>query len=277
MSELNQTRGSKTMKNLQGKYAVVFGAGGSVGAAVAKEFAAEGAEVFLAGRTKSNVEAVTKQITGDGGRAHTQVINALEDAAVNEYIDGIVKQTGRIDIAFNAVGPLASEYGNGTNAVDLPIEEFMVPLTTVVKSHFITARAAARHMLKQRSGVIIFLTGSPARGHVEGATAIGSAFGAIESLTENMAVELGPAGVRVVCLRTTVNIDSRSIQQTMDILAGKMKVTKDQMIARMASLNFLKVPANTSDTAKAAVFLASDSARMMTGTVLNSTAGAALD
>ena len=205
------------------------------------------------------------------------MIDALDDAAVNEYINGIVKQTGRIDIAFNAVGPLASEYGNGTNAVDLPIEEFMVPLTRVVKSQFITARAAARHMLKQRSGVIIFLTGSPARGHVEGATAIGSAFGAIESLTENMAVELGPAGVRVVCLRTTVNIDSRSIQQTMDILAGKMKVTKDQMIARMASLNFLKVPANTSDTAKAAVFLASDSARMMTGTVLNSTAGAALD
>jgi enoyl-[acyl-carrier-protein] reductase (NADH) len=56
-----------------------------------------------------------------------------------------------------------------------------------------------------------------------------------------------------------------------------MKVTKEQMIATMANLNFLKVPANTLDTAKAAVFLASDRARMMTGTVVNSTAGAALD
>jgi 3-oxoacyl-[acyl-carrier protein] reductase len=262
---------------LKGKYAVVFGAGGSVGAAVAKEFAAEGAEVFLSGRNKSSVETVAEQIRKSGGRAHTHAVDALDEAAVNAYVDGIVKQAGRIDIVFNAVGPLATEYGNGKNAVDLPVEEFMVPLTTVVRSHFITSRAAARHMLKQRSGVIIFLTGSPARGHVQGATAIGTAFGGIESLTENLAVELSPAGVRVVCLRTTANVDSRTIQQTMDILASKMNLTKEQMIATMANLNFLKVPANTSDTAKAAVFLASDRARMMTGTVVNSTAGAALD
>jgi NAD(P)-dependent dehydrogenase (short-subunit alcohol dehydrogenase family) len=262
---------------LKGKYAVVFGAGGSVGAAVAKEFAAEGAEVFLSGRNKSSVEAVAEQISKSGGRAHTHVVDALDEAAVNAYVDGIVKQAGRIDIVFNAVGPLATEYGNGKNAVDLPVEEFMVPLTTVVRSHFITSRAAARHMLKQRSGVIIFLTGSPARGHVQGATAIGTAFGGIESLTQNLAVELSPAGVRVVCLRTTANVDSRTIQQTMDIFASKMNLTKEQMIATMANHNFLKVPANTSDTAKAAVFLASDRARMMTGTVVNSTAGAALD
>jgi 3-oxoacyl-[acyl-carrier protein] reductase len=270
-----QSMSSSTI--LKGKHAVVFGAGGSVGAAVAKEFAAEGAEVFLAGRTKSSVEAVAQQITRSGGRAHAHAIDALDDATVNEYMDGVVKEAGSIDIVFNAVGPLASEYGNGKNAVDLPVAEFMVPLTTVVKSQFISARAAARHMVKQHSGAIIFLTGSPARGHVEGATAIGTAFGAIESLTENLALEVGPAGVRVVCLRTTVNIDSRTIQQTMDILASKMNVTKDQMMERMASLNFLKVPASTSDTAKAAAFLASDRARMMTGTVVNSTAGAALD
>jgi len=262
---------------LENKHAVVFGAGGSIGAAVAKQFAAEGAEVFLAGRTRSNVEEVTKQITAAGGRAHTAVIDALDDAAVNGYIESIVKQTGSIDIVFNAVGPLAKEYGNGKHATDLAIEEFMVPLTTVVKSQFITARAAARHMVKQHSGVIIFLTGSPARGHVEGATAIGSAFGAIESVMENLAVEVSPSGVRVVCLRTTANTNSRTIQQTMDALAGKMNVTKDQMIARIASQNFLKVPASISDTAEAAVFLASDRARMMTGTVVNSTAGAAAD
>jgi NAD(P)-dependent dehydrogenase (short-subunit alcohol dehydrogenase family) len=262
---------------LKGKRAVVFGAGGSIGAAVAKEFAAEGAEVFLAGRSKANVEAVAAQITGTGGRAHSQVVDARNDDAVNEYLNDIVKQAGSLDIAFNAVGPLAAEYGNTKSAVDLTIEEFMVPLTSVVKSQFITARAAARHMVKQHSGVIIFLTGSPARGHIEGATAIGSAFGAIESLTENLAIEVGSAGVRVVCLRTTANVDSRTIQQTTEALAGKLNATKDQMIASMAGLNFLKVPANTSDTAKAAVLIASDRARMFTGTVVNATAGAALD
>ena len=94
---------------------------------------------------------------------------------------------------------------------------------------------------------------------------------------ENLAVEVSPVGVRSVCLRTTANTDSRAIQQTMDILSSKMNVPKEQMIARIANLNFLKVPASISDTAKAAAFLASDRARMMTGTVVNSTAGAALD
>src|SRR5262245_3827149 len=141
--------------SLQKKNAIVFGAGGSIGTAVAKEFAAEGAEVFLAGRTKSNIEEVAKQIATAGGRARAAVIDALDDAAVNDYIDGIVKQTGHIDVVFNATGPLVKEYGAGKHAVDLTIKEFMVPLTTIVKSNFITTHAAARHMIKQRSGVII--------------------------------------------------------------------------------------------------------------------------
>jgi NAD(P)-dependent dehydrogenase (short-subunit alcohol dehydrogenase family) len=265
------------MTNLQGKYAVVFGAGGSIGAAVAKEFAMEGAEVFLAGRTKANVEAVEKQIAAERGRAQVAVIDAENTSAVDAYIDSIAGRTGRIDIVFNAIGPRVTEYGNGKHAVDLSVEEFMVPLTTIMKSQFITARAAARHMVKQRSGAIIFLTGSPARGHVEGATAIGTAFGAIETLMENLAVEISPVGVRSVCLRTTANADSRAIRDTVDMMASKMNASKEQMVARIASYNFLKVPASIHDTAKAIAFLASDRARMMTATVVNSSAGAALD
>src|SRR5215469_15783461 len=147
---------------LKGKHAVIFGAGGSIGTAVAKEFAAEGAEVFLSGRTKSGVEVVAHQIQAKGGQAHATAIDTLDDVAVNQYIDGIVKQTGKIDIILDAAGPLAKEYGNGKLAVDLPIDQFMVPLDTMVRSRFITARAAARHMVKQHSGIIILVTGSPA-------------------------------------------------------------------------------------------------------------------
>jgi 3-oxoacyl-[acyl-carrier protein] reductase len=150
------------------------------------------------------------------GRAHTAVIDALDAEAVEEYIDGIARQAHSIDIVFNATGPLAKEYGNGKSAVDLTVEEFMVPQNTVVKSQFITARAAARQMLKQHAGVLIFLTGGPARAHVRGTTAIGAAFGAIESLTRNMALELGPAGIRVACLRSAGMPDTRTIQHTMD-------------------------------------------------------------
>ncbi len=262
---------------LQGKRALVFGAGGSVGAAVAKAFATEGAEVFLSGRSKTNVEEVAHAIRDGGGISHPAQVDALDSAAVKGYVDRIVGQTGGIDIEFNAVGPRASEYGNGKHAIDLSVDEFMVPVATILKSQFITARAAGQHMVKRRSGVILFLTGSPARGHVEGATAIGTAFGAIETLMENLAVEVSPAGVRVVCLRTTANTDSRTIQDTMDVLGRQMNLPRDAVVARMAALNLLKAPADTSDTARAAALIVSDRFRLLTGTVVNSTAGAALD
>jgi NAD(P)-dependent dehydrogenase (short-subunit alcohol dehydrogenase family) len=262
---------------LENKCAVVFGASGSIGAAVAKEFAAEGARVFLAGRTKASLEAVAKQITAAGGAAWATVVDALDDTGVNRYLDDVAKQAGKIDILVDLTGPLASDYGNGKGAVELPVDEFMAPLTTIVRSHFITARAAARHMINQKSGVIIFVTGSPARPHVQGATAIGAAFGAIENLTGNLAFEVSPMGVRVVCLRTVANVDSRPIQDTMEFVASRMNITKEQAIGQVALSNFLKVPATVQDTANAAVLIASDRARMMTGTVVNASAGAALD
>ena len=262
---------------LKDKTAVVFGAGGSIGAAVAKEFAAEGARVFLAGRTKASLEAVAKQITTAGGGAQTTVVDALDDAAVNRCLEDVARQAGKIDILVDLTGPLASEYGNGKVAVELPLDEFMASLTTIVKSHFITARAAARHMVNQKSGVIIFVTGSPARPHVPGATAIGAAFGSIENLTGNLAFEVSPMGVRVVCLRTVANVDSRPILDTMDFVASRMNITRDQAIGQVALSNFLKIPATVQDTANAAVLIASDRARMMTGTVVNASAGAALD
>src|SRR6516164_5425754 len=114
-SEMEDTMNTRV---LQDKIAVVFGAGGSVGAAVAKEFAAEGVRVFLAGRTKAGLEVVAKQIAAHGGDAQTAVVDTFEDATVNECLDGIVRQTGKIDIVLDAAGPLAKDYGNGKSAVD---------------------------------------------------------------------------------------------------------------------------------------------------------------
>jgi NAD(P)-dependent dehydrogenase (short-subunit alcohol dehydrogenase family) len=99
----------------------------------------------------------------------------------------------------------------------------------------------------------------------------------MENLTENLAFEMSPLGVRVVCLRTLANTDSRSIQDTMELLASRLPVTKEQAIAQIAQSSLLKSPATVQDTANAAVLVASDRARMLTGTVVNATAGAALD
>jgi NAD(P)-dependent dehydrogenase (short-subunit alcohol dehydrogenase family) len=262
---------------LQDKRAVVFGGGGSIGAAVAQELASEGAEVFLAGRSSTSVEVVAKQIAAAGGHAHAAVVDALDPAAVDDYLDAIVDQAGSIDVEFNATGPRISEYGHGKRAVELPVEEFMTAFATVVRSQFITARSAARLMLVQASGVIIFLTASPARLAMPGASGIGAAYGAIENVMRTMAVELGPAGVRVVCLRTHGNPDSRSIRDAIEMRANTLNITVDQAMDRLADSTMLKASPQTADTARAAAFLASDRARMMTGTVLNSTVGAAMD
>jgi 3-oxoacyl-[acyl-carrier protein] reductase len=132
-------------------------------------------------------------------------------------------------------------------------------------------------MAAQGSGVIIFLTGSPARPHIPGAVAIGAAFGGIENLTRSMALELAGTGVRVVCVRTSANPDSRSIQDVGDVMAAGIKITRDQALGSLADSTLLKVSPHTPDTANGAVLLASDLARMMTGTVHNATAGACLD
>jgi 3-oxoacyl-[acyl-carrier protein] reductase len=263
-------------KILTGKNALVFGAGGTVGGAVAKEFGAEGAHVFLSGRTKANVESVARQITAAGGKAHAAVVDALDGAAVDKYVDGIAKEVGHIDAVFNGVGPRFRDLATDKHAIDLTLEEFMGPVTTILRSQFNTARSVGRHMVKQGSGAIIFVTGSSARGHVEGGTALGAAFGAIETVMENMAFEMSKDGVRVVCLRTTANIDSNQIQQLIEA-ASSGGAPKEQIVAGIGNLNFKKAPATISDTAKLAALLASDRVRMMTGTVVNSTAGAALD
>jgi NAD(P)-dependent dehydrogenase (short-subunit alcohol dehydrogenase family) len=258
---------------LDGKIAVVFGAGGSIGTAVATAFVSEGAEVFLSGRNGGGLEALEKEIASAGGRAHSKVVDALDDDAVQDYLQAVAGRAGRIDIALNATGPRVSEYGNGKHAVDLSVEEFAVPVNTVLKSQFITARGAARHMVTQGDGVIILLTGSPAKPHLPGTTAIGAAFGAVETLTRTMAIELGPAGVRVVCLRTAANPDSRTIQETADLL-GNMR---DAVFEGLAASTMLRVSPTTADTARAAVALAGDRLKMMTGTVLNASAGAVPD
>src|SRR5499427_6491 len=232
---------------LHGKRALVFGAGGSVGSAVAREFAAEGAEVYLCGRHSKGLEDVMRSITDAGGTARTVVVDALDEVAVQKCVDEIARTAGSIDIEFNAVAPRVEEYGGGKPAVDVTVGEYMVAVTTMLKSPIITALAAARHITKQRSGVIIGVTGSTARGHIVGGAAIGAAFGALETFMENLAFEIGPQGVRALCLRVTANVDSNAIHN----VARAMNVTDGQIATMLANQNFLKTPMKLEDTAKA--------------------------
>ena len=90
---------------LDNKTAVIYGAGGAIGGAVARAFAREGARVFLTGRDVAKVDAVADEIIGAGGAAETAQVDALDENAVDEHLAAVVERAGSVDISLNAIGP----------------------------------------------------------------------------------------------------------------------------------------------------------------------------
>jgi 3-oxoacyl-[acyl-carrier protein] reductase len=262
---------------LKNKHAVIFGAGGAVGTAVAKEFAAQGATVFLSGRTLGTVEQVAADIQKDDGIAYAAGVDALDEQAVQAYLDRVVQEAGSIDVLLNVMGPQPKDYGNGTSTLELPLEQFLLPFSTLVPSQFITARAAARHMVRQRSGVILFVTAGLDMTKTPNVTAIGAAFGAMESLFRCLATDLGPAGVRVVGIRSGAMVETRTIQQGIERAANTMGVSKAQVVSQFEQATLLKRLSTAADTAQVAAFLASDGARTITGALVNASSGRVID
>jgi 3-oxoacyl-[acyl-carrier protein] reductase len=186
---------------LEGKNAVIYGGGGSVGGAVARAFAGEGANVFLAGRTREPLEAVVTDIEATGGRAEVSQVDALDEQAVDQHVGEIVQRAGSIDVSFNAVSIRDVQL---IPLVDMSREDFMSPIVTGMTTHFLTARAAARHMATQGSGAILTFSASAARAYFPGVHVggFGIACTAIEALTKQLAAEIGRSGIRVNCLRS---------------------------------------------------------------------------
>lgn len=261
---------------LSQKHAVLFGAGGAIGTAVAKEFASQDATVFLSGHHLAAVDQLAATIRHDGGTAHAAEVDALDERAVDAYLDDVVRKAGRIDVVLNVMGPQARDYANATPTMTLPLDKFMLPLTTLVASQFVTARVAARSMVKQQAGVILFITALPGRG-LANAAAIGAAFGAMESLLRTLAVELGPAGIRVVGLRPGAMVETRTMQQSLENAVGAFGLSKEQIVAGFAQRMLVQRFTTVEDTARLAAFLASDSARTITGAIVNASSGAVID
>ena len=183
---------------LDNKNAIIYGGGGSIGGAVAKEFTREGAKVFLAGRTREPLEAVAADIASTGGSAEVAVLDAFDEEAVDEHTWGVAEQAGSIDVSFNLVtrGDV-----QGTPLVDMKTDDLLRAVINGLRSNFITARAAARQMIKQGSGVILALDSGSANGSpMMGST--GPADAATDTFIRNLAAEIGSHGVRVLGIWT---------------------------------------------------------------------------
>jgi 3-oxoacyl-[acyl-carrier protein] reductase len=248
---------------LEGKNAVVYGAAGSIGGAVARAFAGEGAMVSLAGRTEATLEEVATDIRGAGGQAETAVVDALDARAVDEHADRLAAETGGIDISFNAISHPSK---HGTPLHQMELDDFFGEVRVAVTSMFFTTRAAARHMVRRESGVILVFggTGPPPRNYYIGGTQV--ALGSIDLMRRQLAGELGPHGIRVVTMRTggvPESIPEKSVRAEIERM-----ITADTMLGRAATLE---------DVGNVAAFLASDRARTMTAATANISCGALVD
>jgi NAD(P)-dependent dehydrogenase (short-subunit alcohol dehydrogenase family) len=247
---------------LEGKNAVVYGGGGMIGGAVARAFAREGATVHLAGRTAATLDAVAAEIRAAGGAAETATLDALDEDAVGAHADAVAARGGSLDISMNLISQGDVQ---GTPLAEMSFDDFERPVHTTLRTTFLTARAAARHMIRQRSGVILMFGG-----YGDPVPRVGGlqvAFGALEALRRGLACELGPSGIRVLTLQTG------GITETLpEGFPGRQAIVEGiegrTMLGRAATL---------ADIGHVAAFAASDHARSMTATALNITAGSVVD
>jgi 3-oxoacyl-[acyl-carrier protein] reductase len=258
---------------LKDKIAVIYGAGGSIGGAVARAFAADGARLFLAGRTLRKIESLAAEIAAAGGLVAAAEVDALDEAAVEGHVSDVVGHAGRIDVLFNAIG---MDDVQGSPITDMPVDDFIRPVVKAARTQFLTARAVARQMAKQGSGVILTLTAGPPEA-ISFIGGFGSACGAVEHLWRVLAAELGPKGVRVICLRSAGSPDTPDVQETFRRHAAASGITAEQFLADMGSDALMKRLPLMVEVANAATLMASDRASAVTGSFLHVTCGSRIE
>jgi 3-oxoacyl-[acyl-carrier protein] reductase len=243
---------------LEAKNAVIYGAGGAIGGAVGRALAREGATVHLVGRRAEPLDALAADIRGAGGTATTATLDALDEHAVDSHASELVAHSGSLDISLNVIS-----HGEvfGTPLAEMALSDYERPIDTAIRSTFLTARAAARQMIRQRSGVILAFGGygRPLPDFYLGGFQV--ALSAVDALRRQLAAELGRYGIRVVTLQSVGIPETHTADNDGD-------ATPPRLLERAPTL---------ADVGNAAAFAASDHASAITATAINLTCGAEVD
>jgi NAD(P)-dependent dehydrogenase (short-subunit alcohol dehydrogenase family) len=258
---------------LKNKVAVIYGAGGAIGAAVARAFAGEGAALFLTGRKRAAVAVVAKEIIAGGGSAETAEVDALDEQAVDKHLQSVIDKVGRVDISFNAVG-IPDEKILGVPLIEIDAGQFSLAIESYTRSYFLTARLAARRMVQNKSGVIMTVSALPARMGSRLNGGYGSAQAAKEALTRDLSAELAPHGIRVVALRPHGMPETSTMKELFDIKVKAAGMSWEQFNGFLAGTTHPRRVMKLAEMANVAAFMASDKASGMTGTTVNLTMGA---
>jgi NAD(P)-dependent dehydrogenase (short-subunit alcohol dehydrogenase family) len=259
---------------LSGRRVVIYGAAGAMGSAVAQAFAREGALVFVTGRTLEKVTSLAASIEAAGGRAFAARVDAMDRAEVEDHLASVVREHGALDVSFNLIG-FGGRQGEPLTA--LTADVFAEPVVGAMRTHYLTATAAARHMSVRKSGVLLALTAQVARKPYVASGGFGVACAAIEALWRQLAVELGPTGIRLVTIRSSGSPDAPGVRDAVAEHARAAGVSREVFEARIAEKTMLKRMPLMAEIANLAVMAASDRASALTAAVLNATCGEIAD
>ncbi|MBI4183636.1 MAG: SDR family oxidoreductase [Proteobacteria bacterium] len=242
--------GSTPAMRVDGKVAVVTGAGRGIGRASAVALAQAGAELVLVARTTSQIEAVAAEIRAAGGRAAPLACDVSDSAQVRERIGGIE----RIDVLVNNAGIMIVD-----SFLDATEEALDRTLAVNVKGCFLVAQAAARRMVAGRRGGAIVNVSSQSGvvGAAKRAVYVTSKH-AVEGMTKAMALDLAPHGIRVNAVCPT-SIETDLNRRFLADATYRARVVAGIPLGRLG------LP---EEVAGAVVFLASPAAAMITGASL---------
>lgn len=238
---------------LQGKIAIVTGSSRGIGAAIARELAAQGATVVINHRASAaQAEAVAAEINAAGGRAVVIAADVSQFAEAQRLIKETLDRFGRLDILVNNAGVTRDML-----LMMMPEADWDLVIQTNLKSAFNCAKAAVRPMMKQRAGRIINITSVSGLAGQAGQTNYSASKAGMIGFTKALAKEIGPRGI-------TVNAVAPGFVPTAltDVLSDEQKRT-------IISLTPLGRFAQPEEIAYAVAFLASDRAAYITGQVLS--------
>ena len=257
-------------QHLLGQVAIVTGAGQGLGEAIARRLAAEGANVVVADINFDTAQAVAKGIKAESGvRAIPVKVDVTDDQQVADMVQATIKEFGKLDIMVCNAGILKAG-----EAVEFATADWRRVIDVNLVGYFICAREAAKAMIPRRSGVIIQINSkSGKRGSFKNSAYAASKFGGI-GLTQSLALELAPAGIRVNAICPGNLLDSPLwVDSLYEQYAQRWHMTVEEVRRKYEEQVPLGRGCTYEDVTNVVVFLASDQASYMTGQALNVTGG----